>query len=81
MRTDPGEGRKRQRDSRVETSDDGEKGCGESEEGHGGRTEPAGGGKTSAGLTAVETTADAKQATRRRQVGFWKRFIEFIQLC
>lgn len=63
--TDTGKGRERQRDTRVETSNDGQKSGGKSAKRHGRRVEPASGGETLAGSAAVETTADAKQKARR----------------
>lgn len=50
----------------MEAPNDGEKSGGKSAKGHGRRVDPASRGEALAGSTAVETTADAKQKTRRQ---------------
>lgn len=62
---DSGKGSEWQRDTSVETSNDGQKSGWKSAKGHGRRTEQAGRRKTPAGSATVETAADAKQKTRR----------------
>lgn len=57
---DSGEGRERERDTRVETPDDGQKGGGKGAQGHGRRVDPPGGGKAFTSPASVETTIDAK---------------------
>lgn len=69
--TDPGKGCKWECDTRMEASDDGQKGRGKSTKRLGRGTESTGGGEALTGFAAVETAADAKQETRR-QVCFRK---------
>lgn len=57
---DPGKGCERKCDTRVEASDDGEKGCGKSTERHGRGTQSTSGGEALTGVATVEAAADAK---------------------